>query len=361
MSGNEQGGIEFPQRMIDLVRCSRDGGILALSDAQNGKIGIVRGTLSCQMCGAKYFIADGILRLLTSILSTENQNEMMLRDSEYARSAPGVYQPASSGWRSPFSDQIEVAPHMKALGNLNNQKVLEMGCGDGRFTIPMAQMGAEVIAVDFSLTGLYRMGAYLNSGIAPTTYKVKSPKITAGLGDRVGMVQADASQLCVTPESFDRALSATPLDSREERMTMYRTIADGLKDSGRFVGGVEHDDPTRRILGEPVAKRYTEGGVFVEHFDKARMQREAAPYFDEISIRPIRPRIPLVKDLPLPIGVTIARTAAALPIVRQLGEILLMTAEKPVRPPVEGKTRRGIPVAKKAYALYRRRRYGARG
>lgn len=40
------------------------------------------------------------------------------------------------------------------------------------------------------------------------------------------------------------------------------SIADALKDDGWFVGGVEHDDLTRRLVGEPIARRYTTGGIF---------------------------------------------------------------------------------------------------
>jgi len=345
--------------MLTLLRCAREGGELALcagSESYNGSI--VRGSVRCKVCGADYTLVDGILRLLPGVLTSENQHEMTLRDSEYQENPAGVFEPARFGWRSKLYDRTDVAPHMAALGSLDGKAVLEFGCGDGRFTIPMAQMGAEVVAVDLSLAGLCRLGAYLQSGVAPTTYQVRSGKIGTDLTSRVGLVQADASQFCVAPQSFDRAISATPLDSRDERMRMYRTIADALKDSGRFVGGVEHDDLTRRILGEPVARRYTSGGVFIEHFDPERMRSEAAPYFDSIAIRPIRPRLPLVKEMPLPLGVAISKTVAALPILRQFGELLLMRAERPVRAPVEGVQRRGSRVAKNLYSWYRRRRYG---
>ena len=98
-----------------------------------------------------------------------------------------------------------------------------------------------------------------------------------GSGDllgHVGLVQADASEFHAVPASFDVALSASPLDSREERMQMYRAIAESLKDDGRYIAGVEHDDLLRRLLGMPIARRYTPGGIFIEHFDINTLRRE---------------------------------------------------------------------------------------
>jgi SAM-dependent methyltransferase len=358
MGSSENLRMEFPRHMLSWIRCSRDSGELRVFGIpEEGDIGFLNATLRCASCAAEYVIVDGIARLLTPSLSAENQHEMALRDSEYERNAPGAFIPPSSGWRSEFSDSIEVAPHMDAMGELNRKKILELGCGDGRFTIPLAQMGAEILAIDFSLTGLYRLGAYVRSGIVPTTYRVTAPqRAAADVAPYIGMVQADAGNFSVAPQGFDRALSATPLDSRDERMKMYHSIADALKDDGHFIGGVEHDDFARRLIGEPLARRYTEGGVFIEHFDRATMQREAAPYFERISIRPIRPRIPFARQMPLALGVGMARMAAAMPGARELGEILLMRAERPVRPPAENAIRRGNWLAKSLYSWYRRRR-----
>ena len=173
------------------------------------------------------------------------------------------------------------------------------------------------------------------------------------LRPRVGLVHAEASHFHVASRGFDRALSLTPLDGRDQRMAMYRTISESLKDDGLFFGGVEHDDLTRRLLGLPIARRYSRGGIFIEHFDRATMRHEAAPFFLELDIRPFRPRVPFVGRLPLAWGVGISRLVGAIPILRNLGEILLLRAQRPIRPFVpEGVNRRGSQLVKEFFRSY---------
>jgi hypothetical protein len=135
-------------------------------------------------------------------------------------------------------------------------------------------------------------------------------------------------------------------------MAMYRTIANALTDEGRYIGGVEHDDLARRLLGLPIAKRY---GTFLEHFDIGTMRRETAPYFSKLHIRPIRPKVPFVHRLPRAWALPLSRAVSAMPVLRQLGEILLLRAECPVRPPVEGDSRPGSRLVKKFYYWYTRK------
>jgi len=236
---------------------------------------------------------------------------------------------------------------------------LELGCGDGRFTLLMAQMGAEVLAVDFSFAALRKLGSRLPSGVAPTTYKVASRRTSGSFVGRVGLVQADASNLQVAPRSFDRALSATPLDSRDERMKMFRTISESLTDDGRCVAGVEYDDLYRKLFGMPLVRRYTPGGILIEHLDIPTMRREAAPYFYRLRMQTIRAHVPFVKHglakrLP-PLAVAVSRLVCALPVFKHLGEILLLSAERPRRLPLEGARRPGFLGAKNLYRWYKRR------
>ena len=235
---------------------------------------------------------------------------------------------------------------------LGNCTVLEIGCGDGRFTMLVVQLGARVLAVDVSIGALQKLALRLASGVAPTTFISGGP--SKDFRARVGLVQAHAGCLHVAPRSFERALSATPLDSRDERMAMYHIIAEALHDGGRFVGSGEHDDFFRRVLGLPSARRYEAGGIFIEHFDRAKMWREAAPYFSKLTIRPIRPKVPLIHRLPIQWGSRAASWIGATPGLRTLGELLLMRAEQPIRPPEEGVSRQGSRILKGIYAWYAR-------
>jgi SAM-dependent methyltransferase len=330
----------FPRNMVLLLRCNNDAGELAIAEELRGNNdGVLDAVLRCKTCGAEFHVEDGIARLLPTQLSPEVKHEMKIRNTiDYDISNPGPFLSPPDGWRSVLSDLLEVPPHLKGLRSLPTSTVLELACGDGRFTTLLSEAGARVLAVDFSINALRLLAHRLLPGA------------------RVGRVHADINQLKVAGCAFDRALALTPLDSRDERMIMYRTIAHALTDDGRYVGSVEHDDLNRRLLGLPVVRRYSRCGILIQHLTAKIMRHEAAPYFSKLRIRPIRPRIPLVAKLPRSLAIPISRLIAVIPIVRQFGELLLLTAQRPVRLPAEGEYRAGSPLAKSVYRHYMRRK-----
>src|SRR6266581_4783502 len=345
---------EFPCGLLPLLRCARDASTLILAaELETGPVGIIQGTMKCTTCAAEYSIEDGIVRLMHRALTRENDQEMSMRDSQNTYLPPGPFVPPPFGWRSLLSDLLEIPQHLDALQPAG-RRVLEIGCGDGRFTMLMAQMGATVLAVDFSIDSLRTLASWLPSGIAPTAYRLPYPCSPSDLRGRVALVRADASHFHVAPRSFDRALSTTPLDSLEERMAMYRTIAKALTDDGRYVGSLENDDLTRRLLGLPLARRYS-SGIFIEHFSVAKVRREVSPYFSRLRIRPIRPRLPFIHRLPSNWVLYLSHLATATPVLRHLGEILLFRAERPVRQPIEGIRRPGSKLAKRLFRWYMRK------
>ncbi len=345
---------EFPRHFLALLRCSHDAGPLILAaELQSGAVGLVQARLRCAVCDAEYRIEDGIANLMSDPLTSEDQYEMAIRDSQHSSLPPDRFVPPASGWRSKLSDLLEIPHHLSEL-QPRGCKVLEIGCGDGRFTMLMAQMGATVLAVDFSIDSLRTLASWLPSGIAPTAYQLPYGCSPSDLRGRVALVRADASHFHVAPRSFDRALSTTPLDSLEERMAMYRTIAKALTDDGRYVGSVENDDLTRRLLGLPLARRYS-SGIFIEHFDVGKLRREVSPYFSRLRIRPIRPRLPFIHRLPSNWVLYLSHLATATPVLRHLGEILLFRAERPVRQPIEGIRRPGSKLAKRLFRWYMRK------
>ena len=326
----------FPREMVPLLRCNNDAGELAIAtELKCNDAGVLDAVLRCRICGAEVRIVDGIARLLPDQLSSEDRHEMSIRNAiDYDENNQGPFVPPPDGWRSTLSDMLEVPEHLNELKSSGADIVLELACGDGRFTALVAQSGARILAVDFSINALHLLAHRLPSGA------------------QVGRVQADINHLQVASRSFDRALSLTPLDSRDERMAMYRMIAAALKDDGRYVASAEHDDLNRRLLGLPLLRRYSRGGILIEHVSAKTMRREAAPYFSEVRIRPIRPRVPLIGRLPRRFALPMLRLIAAIPVTRQFGELLLLTARCPVRLPVEGHSRAGSRAAKNAYRFY---------
>jgi ubiquinone/menaquinone biosynthesis C-methylase UbiE/uncharacterized protein YbaR (Trm112 family) len=328
----------FPKDMVSILRCNEDAGEFAIvkEDRVLGD-GIIDARLRCNICGSEFPIEDGIVRLLPHQLSPEDQHEMIIRDSiDYDCTNPGFFISPAEGWRSVLSDKLEVPAHLKELRVSQSNTVLELACGDGRFTSLIAESGPRVLAVDFSINALRLLAHRLPAGA------------------RVGRVHADINHLHCASRSFDRAISLTPLDSRDERMAMYRMVAHSLTDDGRYVASVEHDDLNRRLLGLPQVRRYSRDGILIEHLTKKALRREVAPYFAKLRIRPIRPRVLLVTKLPRLFALAVLRTVAALPLVRQFGELLLLTAQRPVRLPVEGEYRQGNWMAKSVYRIYMR-------
>lgn len=344
----------FPRRFLGLLRCIHDSSALVLCEKQTSdEQSILNGALRCTKCSREYLILDGIARMMPEELTPEAQNEIALKDCEY-EAMPEVFIPPSSGWRSELNDRIEIPPHMTALNPLKGKRVLELACGDGRFTTLMVLEGAEVLAVDFSSSALSKLKSRLRLGTAPTTYG--TAKQTKGLmADRVGLVQADISRFHIAPQSFDRALSATPLDDRDERMKMYGMVAESLKDNGHYVAGVEHDDLLRRLFGLPVVRRYSPNGILIEHLDMPTLRREMAPFFHRLHMRPIRATIPFVKTvLPVQLASPLLRIACVMPVLRHFGEILLVRAESPIRLPNEGVRRPGWGWVKHLFRRYKR-------
>jgi uncharacterized protein YbaR (Trm112 family) len=348
---------KFPRTLLPLLKCSIDAGELSLdAESVSDEAGVVDGQLRCAVCGSVYHIENGIARLMVDAASAEDEHEIAIRDQEDFYTSSGPFVPPPDGWRSELMDRLEIPPHLAALQPLAGKTVLEFGCGDGRFTMLMAAMEARVLAVDFSISALRQMARWLPTGIAPTAYRPGGRLYGKDLSGQVGLVQANINHFHVRPRCFDRALSATPLDSRDERMDMYCRIADALTDDGRLISGAEHDDLIRRALGLPITRRYSKNGILIDHFDAAKFRREMTPYFHRIRFKPVRPRVPFTWGLSFFWAVAVSRLVSATPVLRQLGEILMAQADCPDRPPVEGQYRTGNRLIKRLLRWRMRRK-----
>ena len=76
---------------------------------------------------------------------------------------------------------------LNRLGDFGDQRVLELGCGDGRLTLGIARDAAHVFAVD------------------PDTEAVERARnaLPAELADRVTYVVASGKEIEIKPHSFD--------------------------------------------------------------------------------------------------------------------------------------------------------------
>ncbi|MEV7124423.1 methyltransferase domain-containing protein [Streptomyces sp. NPDC093260] len=105
------------------------------------------------------------------------------------------------------------------------QKVLDIGCGTGRFTVPMAAAGAKVTGLDIS-----------RAMLDVTEGKLTAQGLSADLheGDMANLPFADGSFDVVTSML---ALMHIPLEDRER---VFAEVSRVLRPGGRFVIGVKN-------------------------------------------------------------------------------------------------------------------------
>ena len=107
--------------------------------------------------------------------------------------------------------------------------VVDLGCGTGRCTIPLAQNGRHVIGTDLSLDMLRRAVTKAEAG---------------GVGD-ITFFLADAENLPLRPSLFSAVLSYGMLHHVEEPSAILRAARHVLKEEGVFYALENHASPLR--------------------------------------------------------------------------------------------------------------------
>jgi len=85
-------------------------------------------------------------------------------------------------------DRREKRAVLEALNPLEDQKVLEIACGTGRFTVMLAERGADIVGLDIS-------SAMMTQG--------REKARAAGVADRIEFLRGDAARLPFPDDHFD--------------------------------------------------------------------------------------------------------------------------------------------------------------
>ncbi len=155
-------------------------------------------------------------------------------EDAYARIAPWYDREHDA-----FEDDVQFYRDIAASAG---PAVLEIGCGSGRVTLPLARMGSAVTGVDSSASMLALCRQRLDSE-------------PARVQQRVTLVHADARDLGAgVPPSH--ALAILPLNTlahfaaAADRLAVLRQVREHLVTGGRLVLDVDLEGP-RRLLAQP--------------------------------------------------------------------------------------------------------------
>ena len=89
-------------------------------------------------------------------------------------------------------DRREKEAVLDALGPLEDKRVLEVACGTGRFTVMLAERGADIVGMDIS-------AAMLEEG--------RQKAQAAGVSDTLEFMRGDAARLPFTDDHFDSVVA----------------------------------------------------------------------------------------------------------------------------------------------------------
>jgi len=291
----------FPIKFISVLCCPKDGATLELG--QNCQLskdgGFVRhGTMNCSACNAVFSINNGILDMLGHIaLDDESKHEQQLRN-KIKESA------AEPAWWENEDNYMEIIPTLKALSVKQDETILELGCGDGRYTTILANECQQILAVDFSLASLEILQQRLKES------------------RNVGLVLGDITAMKFRGSIFDHVLSTlvSNLPTQQHRNAMYRLAANALKPTGRFTFSAHNQGVRQIIRGERKSDRYQPGGIYRYNFTVSECKAEVRPYFEKIKATPIQIYFPFARTLRLPL-VSLSRFLEHVPLIKGLGNL----------------------------------------
>ena len=300
----------FPIDMISLVRCTRDNSALVLEPDYQQSMDttncIDSGDLRCPHCQSIYPIDRGILNLLDpSQMDGESLHEQKRRDAD------GFTVEKLDTNLARQSNEMEMISTLETLGVRPESLVLELGCGEGRYTLPLSA-NAKILAIDFSIELLKILRARLPVGAS------------------TGLVMADISGLKVASSQFDVVFSTltSNLPSRAHRESLYALASNALRETGRFVFSTHHHGLRQILSGEKKSGRYGPGGIYRYNFKVRECVEEASQFFKRVHARPIQINFPLARSLRLPI-VRLSRLLERVPLLNKLGNLVLCVAEQP--------------------------------
>ena len=130
-----------------------------------------------------------------------------------------------------FSDNVERPAIELLIGSVKGQRVLELGCGSGPYSVWLAERGAKVVGLDLSLTMISLAQERAKKQNLEADFRV------ADIRDPLPFKDAD----------FDLIFSATALHYVDDLGATIREVARVMKPRGCLVASVLHPMSTARF------------------------------------------------------------------------------------------------------------------
>lgn len=236
----------------ELLRCAECGSTLQPTGYVGDGDDIVEGSLSCTSCSRWFRIEGGIAEVLPDRLRDVERGQRF--GERYGLSfGPATARPteAEDEQREHFSSYLEEyetkvvqSPYYIALDRVHfdawagravgrGDRVLEIGAGTGRQTIPLAARGAHVLGVDLSEDLLLRAREKLKS---------------RGLLGAADLVVGIAERPPVREGAFDAAVIHGTLHHLPDPATVIAQMATRLRPGGAFCLVEPHASPLRPVF-----------------------------------------------------------------------------------------------------------------
>jgi 2-polyprenyl-3-methyl-5-hydroxy-6-metoxy-1,4-benzoquinol methylase len=139
---------------------------------------------------------------------------------------------------------------LRALGPVEGLSVLDVGCGQGRFTRTLAERGARVTAIDWS---------------GPMLAAARRRERHDGLGIRYLRMDARSIGTRWKRPTFDRIVACMSLMDMPGLSTVLRGVRRALRSDGRLVFSISHPMNTAAVGWERASDRNT-GAMRIDRY-----------------------------------------------------------------------------------------------